>query len=479
MESNKYGYLAKNTLLFAISSFSSKILVFLLVPLYTSILTTSEYGSADLITTTSNLLIFIVTVNVGDAVLRFVIGSKDKGKEIFGYGIEITFKGNFIFILLLSIVAFFNPMQWEYYLYIFLGINVLCNSFLNLSSNYLRSIDRVKDVAVGGIISTIITIVCNIVTLIILKWGIIGYLISMVAGPFVTTIYYFSKCDELLLAVKYSTKDEKLRKAMLSYSFPLILNGIAWWANASLDKYFIVGFLDASSNGIYSVAQKIPTILTTFSTIFMQAWNLSAIKEYDANDSDGFFANTYKIINGALVISCSLLILLNIPLAHVLYAKDFFIAWQCSSWLLVSIVFSAMSSFEGSIFSAVKKTKIASISTVVSALVNITLNLVLIPIFGVQGAAIATVISFFSVWLLRYMYAKRYINCRINLAADILTYLFLIIQVILERIEGHCYIGQITIVLMILIINRNNLNIFYKKLKDTYIIDKFLFRKER
>ena len=78
MTRNKYGYLAKNTLLFTVSSFSSKILSFLLVPLYTNVLSTADYGIADIVSTTSTLLTFVVSLNISESVLRFAIDNNDQ-----------------------------------------------------------------------------------------------------------------------------------------------------------------------------------------------------------------------------------------------------------------------------------------------------------------------------------------------------------------------------------------------------------------
>ena len=130
---------------------------------------------------------------------------------------------------------------------------------------------------------------------------------------------------------------------------------------------------------------------------------------------------------------------------------------QLLTWLLISTVFSAMSSYEGSIFAAVKNSKIASISTLVSAFVNLILNIILIQIIGIQGAAIATVISFISVWSIRFIYLKKIIKLRINMFENIISYVLLFLQVLLERISDHCYWGQVVIIIIIIFIYRNNI----------------------
>lgn len=180
----------------------------------------------------------------------------------------------------------------------------------------------------------------------------------------------------------------------------------------------------------------------------------------------------YSMYNAILVILCSGLVLFNIPIAKILFAKDFFVAWKYSSVLLVSIVFSALSGFLGSIFTAVKDSKIFAVSTVISAIVNCILNAILIPMWGIQGAAIATAISFFLIWFIRLICTRKYIKWRINLVVDIVAYVILVIQVVLEHFENHNYVGQIICLIILLLLYRKQ---FLSSM--TLIINKFTKRR--
>ena len=197
MKKNKYNDLKKNTILFTISSFSSKILSFLLVPLYTSVLSTADYGTADMVYTTSSLIVFAVALNISDAVLRYAIDIKDRQSNILGYGFRVTIKGNLIFAILVYFFSKLNIIEWEGYLYIFLVLHVFVSSFVNLFSNYLRAIDKIREVAISGIVATFFTIISNIVFLVVLKIGIVGYLISMIVGPLFSLLYCMRTCDNL------------------------------------------------------------------------------------------------------------------------------------------------------------------------------------------------------------------------------------------------------------------------------------------
>lgn len=466
MEDKKYKYLFKNTLLFTVSSFGSKILTFLLVPLYTNVLSTAEYGTADLISTTSTLLFYFFTLNIADSVLRFAIDREQNKKEILAYGLKVTFIGSLICALGCAALPFTKLLNWNGYCYAFLFLRFFFYSLNNVVINYLRAADKIKEVAIAGLITTAVTIASNILCLLWFKLGLLGYLISVVSGAAVSTLYgWIVICRDKNNGSVLKCCDKQVRREMRDYSVPLIFNGVCWWANNSLDKYFLLGMIGESANGIYGVAQKIPTILTVFQSIFNQAWNLSAIREFDKDDSDGFFSGMYNIYNAGMVLVCSGLILFNIPLARLLFAKDFFEAWKCSSILLLSVLFSSLAGFVGSVFTAVKNSRIFAVSTVTAAAVNAVLNYFLIKAFGVTGAAAATAVSFVIVWLIRLICSRKYIRLRIKYVRDIAAYLLLVGQIVAEHMENHNYPIQILIFVVLVALYGKEFIEILKKIK--------------
>lgn len=445
--------LAKNTLLFTISSFGTKLLTFFLIPLYTSVLSTEDYGVADLISVTAAFLMYILTMDIKSSVLRFAIDKNNNQEGILLYGFKILFLGSALLAVGIGVIWALNIVKWEAYCFVFLWLTFFILALYDILSNYLRAIDKVAAIVVSGLIITGITIASNLLLLLVFKLGVLGYLISALLGNFIACIFCLIIIKPNLKNIKAKMCEPAIRKEMLKYSFPLVFNGIAWQINASLDKYFITAYCGTSENGIYSVASKIPMILTTVMTVFLQAWNLSAIKDFDKNDADGFFAKIYKSFNAILVLGCAALIFINIPVAKILFQKGFFGAWQYSSILLISSMFSALSSFLGGIFTAVKDSKTIAFSAVLSALVNTILNMLLIPRWGALGAAIATVVSFLAIWIVRIIFAYKHIFWKLNLWVDITCYLLLIGQVVLEHLEDHCYWGQACIVAIVLALN--------------------------
>ena len=461
---NKYRYLYKNTAIFAVSSFSTKILSFLFIPIYTAVLTTTEYGPADLINTTGILLIYILTVNIADSVLRFSIEKVEDSEKILSFGIKVLFTGTIICALLLGLACYVELSNWPVIYYVFIFLFFVSSAFYQIMTNYLRGIDKVSAVAVSGVISSGVIIGSNILFLVVIKVGILGYLISMVTGPIVASIYCIFAAKKTIRQMFFSKLEKATQIGMLKYCMPLIFNNIALWINGSLDKYFVTGICGTAETGIYSVAGKIPHILDTCIIVFCQAWNLSAIKEFDPEDKDGFFSKTYNVYGAVMAVGCSMIIIMNIPLARFLYSDDFFIAWRYSSILVIATMFNTLTAFIGSIFSAARSTHIIATTTILSAVINTILNIILIPKLGPSGAAIATVIAYFAMWQIRLLYLKKIMRLNYNFLKNIVTYALLVLQVIFEHHLNHFYVGQIMCVCFLMIINLSELKMVAKKL---------------
>lgn len=472
----KLQYLGKNTVLFTISSFATKIISFLLVPLYTSTLTTAEYGIADLITTTATLLIYTLTLNIADSVTRYTLDIQNnvnkstivKGGQIvkkyigddkkmeqqavLSYANRIIILATLVCAMGLGVVCWSGFLKWPLYYYLFTLVYFFTSAFYQMMTNYLRGIDKVAGVAIAGVIAGFVSILCNIIFLLFLKWGIIGYLLAMVIGPAVASVYCVIVAGAPIKTFFINTCSDVMKGEMRQYCIPLIFNNIALWINAFMDRYFVTAMCGVEQNGIYSVAGKIPNILAVCYSIFGQAWNLSAIKDFDENDKDGFWGKTYNVYNALMTFICSAIILFNIPLAKFLYAKDFYEAWRYSSVLLISVMFNALTMFIGSVFSAVKKTKTIAWTTILSAICNTILNGITIPIWGPLGAAFSTAVAYGVMWIVRMHYAKKYIRFKTHLLRDSIVYWILALQVVFEHLSGHFYLGQIACVIAIVLI---------------------------
>lgn len=462
---NSYKYLFKNIGLLAVSQFATKILAFFLVPLYTSVLSTSEYGTYDLFATTINLLMPILTLNVCESIIVYTLDKNYKKNEVISIGIKYSFIG-FIFSFLFLFFNYFFKIfpsinKYWYFLPVMLLLTALNASF----SYFARGTDKVVHTAIAGILSSIVLISSNIIFLLIIKIGLFGYFIAQILALMIQIIYLFFSCH----IYKYIVipKDKKMEKDMRNFSYPLIANNIGWWINNSSDRYIVTLMCGVAANGIYSVGYKIPSILNMFQTIFSQAWTISAVKDFDPEDKNNFFSNTYSMYNCGMTIVCSFLISISRFLAYFLYSKDFFMAWKYVPWLTIAIVFGALSGFLGGVFSAAKDSEMFGKSTVIGAIVNIIFNILLVHFVGAIGAAIATTISYVIVWVIRLVHVKKYIKIKINLIRDSLAYLILLIQGSLLFVFSDgtkLYIGEFIMVVCVFFLFKKNLMAIINKI---------------
>ena len=423
----KYKYLGKNIGLLTLSSFGTKFLSFFLVPLYTNILSTTEYGIYDLFNTSIALLIPILTINIHDAVQRFSLGNTEENRiQIFSCGVRLICLSTVAISILtflnkkIVLVAVIAKYPW-YFVLLYTS-----TALYQLISNFTRGLDKVKEVSIAGIISAASGILLNIILLVYVKMGLDGYFIAAIASSLIPSLYLLFRIRACQY-IKPVKTNSTIKREMYAYSVPLVFNAIGWWINSASDRYVVIGICGIAANGIYSVGYKIPSILNTFQAVFNQAWILSSVREFDSEDKDGFFSHIYNAYNGMLVIVCAIIIIATRLIARFMYAKEFYAAWQYVPFLTIAIIFGAISGLIGGVFSAVKDSKIFAISTVAGAIINLVLNFILVYLMGPIGAAIATTVSYIVVWLIRLISVKKHMRLKIHLVRDVTSYVLLLV----------------------------------------------------
>ncbi len=462
----KYKYLIKNTGVLTLCNFASKILVFLLVPLYTEVLTTTEYGIYDLVVSSVSILLPILTWNILDAVVRYEMDADCEKKNVIVIGLHYIIVsgsivlGGIVFIKLSGIIPSLRGLEW--YVFAYYVAYILQQFFLQVA----RGMEKIKCLGIAGILNTAVLVGCNIYFLLFVKNGLNGLFLSTIISCLVPTVYIAISVRiwDWLINIKF---DKSLKKEMVGYSFPLVFSTISWWINSASDRYVVTWLCGIAQNGILSVAYKIPSIINTLFGMFGQAWQISAVKEFKSDSSKEFYGNVISCMNTMTIVACCFLIAFSKILGKILYAKEFFVAWELAPFLIVSTVFNCASGMLGPILSAIKDTGAMAKAAICGASVNVVLNVCLVYIMGPQGATIATVISSAVIYFMR----KKAVDKVIQLKHDY----GLLISVFLLVLESICviYIGNIwsTVLLVLLILTTN-----YKTIKKVCLIfiQKFL-----
>ena len=448
---SRYKKLLSNTLILSIGTFSSKLLVYFLMPLYTALLSKEQYGTADLITNAANFLIPFCCIGITHAVFRFAADSEEDARRVFSSGISVLSLSSVAF-LALSPLLFFVPFLGEFSW--LLVVYVICSNFHTLCAEYIRAKGHTTLFAVQGIVGTALTIGFNLLFLIPMEMGVVGYVLSVAVADAVGTVF-------LIIAAKlhrdFSAKlvsREKI-KEMLKFSLPMMPTTVIWWITNVSDRYIVTYLKGSGENGLYSAAYKIPTLITLVATVFIEAWQFSAISDSkDGEDRNSFFGEVFERYQAIIFFGCACLIPLSQIATRALLDASYYEAWTFIPVLLVATVFSSLTSFMGTIYTVSKRTVMSMVSALFGAVLNIILNILLIPDMGAQGAGIATMISYMAVFLIRAVSSKRYMPFKLGVPKLVLNTAIIIAQAVLMLIGFEYNLwAQIVLVLALALLN--------------------------
>lgn len=440
---NRQQYLAKNTALFALNSIGTRLITFFLVPLYTKAFSTTEYGIIDLISTISTILVPIITLNIGEAIMRFSLDEDADKNSIMNVGVffvALSFVSGLSVIVVLDYFTDITISRGVIYIYC-----ILQGIYQTFSCN-LRGQEKLLNYAIANILNTFVTAFLNIFFLLVLKWGINGYFYAYILALLVSSIYCYV-VGNVGQAIKRFTINKSLMKNMVKYSIVLVPNSLMWWIMNSSDHVMVTAMIGATANGIYAISYKLPSILSALSTVFNQAWSYSAIHENKSSDREEFNNSMYdKIIRFQLLITVMLMFIMK-PFLKIYVAAEYYGAWKYTPYLLVGNFFLTLATFLSTFYTVNKDSHGFLFSGTVGAVINITLNGLLIPRYGVSGAAFATCISYIIVFLYRVKDTRKYMMMNVFKRDYIFNYILLITSACMMLLDTRL----VSILLLILV----------------------------
>lgn len=442
----------KNTAIYAIGNFGSKILVYVIVLIYTHYITPNELGYYDIILVTISLVLPIAMCSLDEGIYRWLIGVKDENI------IEIISTCTKTIIVITSIIGCILLLlnHFFYIQYVILIILLLSSmAIYQLFLNVVRGLSNSKIYAVSGIVNSSIDLSLEFIGLVFLKMGVEVLLISKIIANLITLGYLCFKQKELRSCLK-GKFNISILKSLLSYSLPLIPNSLSWWIVNSSDRYIILFFLGSVYNGIYSIANKFPTVITTITGIAYFSLQESIIKEYNSSDRDQFYSKIFEKYYTILF----LIIICVIPATRLivqwLVGIDYCEAWKFTGFLYIGAVFSALSAFLGIGYQISRETKRSVVSTVSAAILNIGINLLLINLIGLYAVSFSTMIAYIFLFGLRIKHSKKYFRLQLQWKNFVLLVFSAYISIIISYLPNILIVifAEVIIILLVLSINR-------------------------
>lgn len=444
---SSYKKLASNSFLFFLANFGSKILSFVMVPYYTYALTTAEYGTVDVLVSTVSLLAPLVTFGMGDIVTLYLVRKEYSEEKVFTNSFLTLLLGNIVIYILYPLITSIETLK-NYVMFFFLLL--LVQSFYSVLQSYARGIGKVVSFAVSGILYTAILVALNLLFLTYFKMGIKGYLLSMIIAYFVCCLYLFTKVDVFRL-LRFSAIDKVYTKNLLKLSLPLLPTSILWWLMNVCDKYTILFYLSASANGLYTVAHKLPTILSTIYSVFQQAWQLTTMEMKTKEERSEMYSNLFEILSCLLIVATAGLIMCSKFFVVMFCETTYESAWFIIPMLLFSAVFNSLSGFFGSNYIPMGNTVAALKISVIGTIINCVLNIVLVPLFGLQGAAFATCAGFIYMTVHKMVGTRKFTPLRVDLKRFVTALVILMVQSILTVKLNNWLIYPLGIAMLIIL----------------------------
>lgn len=443
-----------------LGTFGSKVLVFLMVRFYTEYLSPADYGTADLITQTANLLLPLVSLGITDAVLRFAMDSAENAGDIFTLGLRVILTGCTILVPL----AILGGSVWNDSVWLIAAF-IAASNLHTLCAQFIRARGDMTLFAVQGMVNTALVIGLNILFLAVFRLGVTGYVLSTAAADLICTAYLVIRARLWRFLVWRPAGGTLAR--MLRYCVPLIPTATFWWITSVSDRYMIAAWLGSAENGLYAVAAKLPTILTVLSSVFMEAWLFSAVTEQKEGGAAHlqFYGAVWRTFAAGMVLSASGVIAAARLAVRLLAEEAYFPAWQFVPVLCLAMVFAAFSTFLSSVYVVSKKSTLSFWTALLGAGSNVLLNLLLIPRIGIMGAALATLASYVLVFLIRAVSVRKILPFSLALPTLILDTALLAVQALTLTLQMRGWVpAQLACAALLLILNAKPLLLAVKKL---------------
>lgn len=459
---NKNKELVKNTIIIFIGKFCTQFITLLLLPLYTHFLSTEDYGYIDLIQTYLTFFIPLILLKIDAGIFRFLIDarkSEEEKNKIITNGIFIMFVELIISTILFAVAVKIFSIKYS----ILIVMNLISLSVLTFLLQIVRGIGKNKQYSFSSIIAAIVTIVLNLIFLVGFHKNGKYVLIASLISNIICTIYLLI-VNKILKNVKIKYIDKKLIKDLLKYSIPMIPNELSWWIVHVSDRTIISYALGVAANGIYSVSCKFSNILSSIFNIFNLSWQESAALHIKDTDKDEFFSNVINKVFNLFICFC-IGILACLPFVFELLIKDSYReAYKYVPILLLANIFSVLIGLIGSIYVAKKMTKEVAKTTMIAAIINLTIDIALIKVIGIYAAAISTLVSYMLLAIYRYIDVQKYVKVKIPIKNIVVNSIIFILVVVLY-LYNNIALNVINLLLCILyaIIVNKELLIEFKK----------------
>ena len=401
--------LTKKIAIIAVGKISTQFVSFLLLPLYTALLSKSEYGTVDLIITIVHLLIPASSLMIDQGAFRYLLNCEtdDEKRSVISSSVAVSCGTSFCCLIIYLIASIFvnTPLK------IWVLLILIAISFSNLFLQIARGLKHTTDYALGSFVCSTITILLNVVCIAALHQGATGMLTATFLGNLACTGFLLFKLKVYKYISISQFSFDTIRKE-LQYSIPLVPNQLSLWVMNSSDRFIVSFILGTAANGLLAVSHKFPTLYMSVFNIFQLAWHEMGAVHYFDEDRDEFFTDMLKKVVTIFSTLC-MCIIITLPIVFNWFINgNYHEAYYNIPIYLVASLFNVVVGLLGVVYVATKKTAEIAKTTMLASVINIVVHLCLIRFIGLYAASISTFVGYGATMVFRIIDTKKYLKIK-------------------------------------------------------------------
>ncbi|MEW6729734.1 MAG: oligosaccharide flippase family protein [Acidobacteriota bacterium] len=394
---------------FGVGGVVNRALSFLLVPFYTRHIPAREYGALAILLIVLAALPIVLRLGLGNALLRSWYDYEEEKRPQLATTVLVFLLATSIpLLLLMALLAeqgsllLLGTEQYASHLRI-ICLLAFCETFNVIPDTLMRVNNASVQYSICQTIAFLLQLLTIISAVVYWRWGIQGILFGNLIGAVVENSLLFAITRKYL---RWGFNRSEL-KAMLAFGAPLIFGRLAAICFQSIDRFFLKYYANLRIVGLYALGNQLAAPITLLvATPFSMIWanmQFATMKDHDANE---YYARmlTYMVYLASFF-ALPVAVLAEDTL-HIFATLRYWEAATVVPWLALAAVLDAANPVFNVGVSLKRKSYINPIIVVVSALINIGLNFLLIPSFGMMGAAVATVISYIMMCAIRFFIAQ-------------------------------------------------------------------------
>ena len=418
----------KNTVIYSLGNIILALSSFILLPIYTKYLTVEEFGLVNSMQIFSSIFIIFLTLALDRSLFRITYDYKEKQEQSIFFG-TILITIFIISILVMAISFIISPLLQNLFksipFYPFFFYTIIY-TFILVFINYSQTISQVQQTARSFLILSLLlfflTAAYNVIFIVYLKMGAMGYVLGMLVGTLsVLPLAIFNLKNQIILRWKF----DMLRNALL-FCAPMLPNLLFAWVLNLSDRVIIDRYFSQTDVGIYSLGYKIASLVIFGGSAFYLAYNPLFYEVVNTNKAIVAKKIIYSYNNLFISVICligiSILIFSDV-LLKLFFKVQYLVALPFLFGFTVSFIVMQLSGLFNLMIYQNKKSLSVAIAVIICAIINISLNFILIPRYGVVFGVISSIIVNLINFCVMFFLAKRNFYIRFNFIIPLITML--------------------------------------------------------